>query len=219
MGAKNKPDQYVDTIERAAQEYRERKYTVISVLTKKIARLIVSDALTEALKGYGHRRDVQDGEIVPGGDRRHTVIDGLIVAAAVPDLMEIYDHLLPILRQITGKPVIRSPYPRSAVNVKIFGVGDSHGWHYDTNALTALLSLNTCGSGGTEIDFQDGREIVTVPCETGNLLIMDGRDLWHRGAPVERGDIKINAPLNYYYEGDTNRPEWADRLMYGEGVK
>lgn len=179
-----------------------------------------SDALrlvAQKAPGVSFRDDAPGGPLDQGGLYRHAQIDGHAVMRALPSLYDWYLRECHEYVQVTmdGR-AITSPWPRSSVNVKVFGPGDEQGWHYDTNPLTALLYLTaTNNATGTRIRVP-GCGDVPVIAQPGDLLLMDGRRLLHHVPPVPPGGQRVTVPLNYYLPGDCERPEGIDRLVYGD---
>lgn len=166
-----------------------------------------------------HRAHRIDREDETGADgrtmRHHFVLDALQVQAIIPELWDFYQKLPAFVAPIVGREVILSPYERSAVNVKVYAPGDDHGWHYDTNALTALLYLTeTDSETGTLVEL-DG-ETFPLIAKPGDLLVMNGREINHKVRAVpEHAPTRVTVPLNLYYPDDIGRPEDTDELVYG----
>lgn len=119
---------------------------------------------------------------------------------------------------VVFRDVILSPYPRSAVGLKVHqGKGSTHGYHRDTNPISALLYLITDNTGGaTRLHPLDhpARALRVVP-QCGRMLLMRGREIRHCGESLTDAQVKIVAPLNYYTADDQWRPEGIDTLVYG----
>lgn len=220
----------VSTLEAAADQWAQRRLTLLeSVLPGDLAAMMAA-GLEQAAAGVRggwpspgvfyrdlpageERLDVLDG----GGAYRHVQIDRYGVERNAPELVGLYHGLRMTLEAITGGEVLESPWLRSSVNVKVLlDAGDGQGWHYDTNSLTALLYLtDTTEETGTRVMLgEDADTMAAVVARAGDLLVMDGRHLWHR-VPEHPGGTRITCPLNYYLPGDTDRPAGIDTLVYG----
>lgn len=150
---------------------------------------------------------------------RYEMMDAPHCERAIPELRDIYLERVELLRALTSLDVITSPYARSRVSCLRYPAnGGEQSWHYDGNVVTALLYLTDNDDGHTAAMRLDTGEEHLVKPEAGNLLLMRGREVWHRGAPALAAP-KIVMPWNYYVEGDTNRPEGMDALLYGPLVE
>lgn len=142
-----------------------------------------------------------------GEGRSYWAMDGLQVMRHYPGLWGAYDRLPPRIAPIVGREIICSPYPRSAITVKVYREGDWHGAHRDSQPVTALLYLDDAHGASTLIgDTQ-------VDQNAGDLLVMAGRDHVH-AVPVHTRARAVIA-FNLYHPDDVWRPEWYDTLVYG----
>jgi hypothetical protein len=150
-----------------------------------------------------------------GGAYHHDLLDGLTVRAELPELWGFYLALPHAVEAVVCREIIRSPYPRSAVNVKIYRApGGTQGWHRDTNAVTALLYLTDDGHP-TVVENLRGEE-EEIPHEAGDLLLMQGRRCRHWVPPMSPDTPnRLSVPLNLYHPDDTWRPEGIDDVVYG----
>lgn len=149
-----------------------------------------------------------------GGAYRHGVVDSLQVRQVIPELFGWYEAARLLLESVVRRPVITSPYERSQITLKVYEEGGEHGWHRDTNPLTALLLLTeTEGDYGTEVEGRDGA-VFNVRNQPGDLWVMAGRELRHKVPPVPAGLWRCTVPLNYYHPDDTWRPDGMDDLVY-----
>lgn len=213
-------------------QYHTEKLTVIDrIIPEEICECIVTRALQIVAEGkakhidYSGRgtNDVLDG----GGDYRYEVFDMKDVTHYFSELVLLYHSLLPMLSIITHNDVITSPHPGSEITLKVYqGKGATQGWHYDTNAITALLYLTTNQEGATicEIKKHHPRwrtpqiEVLKIYPKAGSLLLMKGREVWHCSEALSSGS-KVVVPLNYYLKDDTWRPDGIDELIYGGARK
>lgn len=140
---------------RLRHDYHYKKFCVIEDLLpahiceeilQKVTRLIAEKkAISLNFSGLGSDQ-VLDG----GGVYQHKVIDGDVCRIYFPELVAFYHSMTPLVSVITDQDVVVSPYPKSDINIKIYGSnGDTQGWHYDTNAITALLYITTNAEGAT----------------------------------------------------------------------
>jgi hypothetical protein len=148
-----------------------------------------------------------------GGDYHYSVIDGKTLKTEMPSLFGWYEGARFALAAIVCRPVIVSPYPLSAINIKRYGPGDEQGWHFDTNAVTALLYLTDDGCPTRVINFlEEEEDVIPMP---GSLLLMQGRRVKHCVPKIPEAVARLTMPLNYYHPDDVNRPERIDEIVYG----
>ncbi len=84
------------------------------------------------------------------------VIDGKLIAEHLPAVAELVDIVQKEIDQFSQIPVKPLSNARVAVNVNLTSPGGGYRWHYDRNAVTALLYLNEVEGGEIEI-FEDYR--------------------------------------------------------------
>lgn len=201
-----------------ADEYATKGYTLIPrMVTPEIAlewAYRARDAITDDTRLV--RSGYTEGVLDEGGDRAHGILDAYGVRAIIPELFGWYEAARTLIETVVRRDVIVSPYMRSQITLKVYHqAGDQHGWHRDTNPLTALLILtNTVGNYGTEVEGRDGR-IFNLKNTAGDLWLMQGRELRHRVPPLPEGAFRVTVPLNYYHPDDVWRPEGTDELVYG----
>lgn len=86
------------------------------------------------------------------GDRalRYRVIDGNAIHASLPVLTKLYDDVRRLVQQ--RDPCLEPVANRMArMNVNLTPFGGEYRWHYDRNAVTAILFLNAVDGGETEM--------------------------------------------------------------------
>jgi hypothetical protein len=212
--------------------YHYNKLTVIdNILPKdicqnvveRIERLVISKKVIDVnFKGVG-TIDILDG----GGEYKYKVMDMEKVIQYFPELVLFYYSMLPLISVITHTEVITSPHPGSEIVIKVYeGSGATQGWHYDTNAITALLYLTTNQEGSTSCKIQkhhpSQKELKTkirkIYPRAGSLLLMKGREVWHCSEPLIN-EVKIVVPFNYYLKNDIWRPSGIDDLIYGRNIQ
>ena len=110
------------------------------------------DALLDAVAAYRAEHPLPLIER-PGTPRalRYRVIDGEQVHAHLPALEDLYREVLAIVREHFGAAVVPLRHRVAGVNVNLVPPGGEYRWHYDRNAVTALLYLNRVDGGETEI--------------------------------------------------------------------
>jgi hypothetical protein len=150
-----------------------------------------------------------------GGPYRHSLLAGETVRAFMPELWGFYLALPLVAEPIVCRPIRLSPYPDSAVNVKLYvAPGGTQGWHRDTNPVTALLYLTDDGHS-TVVESLSG-EIESIAHERGDLLLMQGRRCRHHVPAMRPGSPdRITVPLNLYHPDDVWRPPGIDEIVYG----
>ncbi len=81
---------------------------------------------------------------------RYRVIDGDAIYTSLPGITKLYDGVLRLLQH--RDPHLEPLANRTAsVNVNITPPGGEYRWHYDQNAVTAIVFLNTIHDGETEM--------------------------------------------------------------------
>lgn len=107
------------------------------------------------LTAVGRCRDTVDLPVVARatGDRalRYQVIDGPTVLAHLPELVALYKQVQRHLEATYGRRLVALNDERAALNVNITPPGGSYRWHYDRNAVTAVLYLNEVTGGQIEM--------------------------------------------------------------------
>lgn len=155
-------------------------------------------------------RNVSSGR----GYSKHAAIDRFGVDEIAPSVGKMYADILPVAAHLSGRALIASPYDRSAYYVKRYLPPDGQqGWHFDTNCLSVILYLTDNEDGWTEIRCLDGKTRFVAP-EAGALMILDGKNRWHRALPVQSAE-KITVILNYYFPDHPARVEHLDSLIFG----
>jgi len=113
-------------------------------------------ALLEDLEAYKAAHDLPLIERRESGrSLRYRVIDGDRILESLPRVVALYLDVLALVRQ--QDPDLEPLSNRSAcLNVNFTPPGGEYRWHYDRNAVTAILFLNSVGGGQTEMypDFR-----------------------------------------------------------------
>lgn len=145
-----------------------------------------------------------------GGKSDYRIIDANGVNEFFPEVMDAYLDCRSLTSEVVGRDVIFSPYHQSSVNIRYYKAGCSGGDHFDTQPVTCLLFLSD--GGPLDIEIQGTRYL--IPPLPGCAAFFHGRDMRH-GVPASDGKVRITAPLNYYFDDDTERPDYIDKLCYG----
>jgi hypothetical protein len=174
-----------------------------------VSEALCSDIVRKALQEEA-RLIWRDNPAPEGGWSRYALLDGYAVQDHYPELMAIYQDQAMRLSEELDREVITSPYPQSAVNIKIYGPDTCQGWHYDSQPLTCLLYL----THGAATEVQQPEGVMQVLPEPGAMLIMEGRRMLHRVLENTGTDPRLTVPFNYYYPHDTYRPPEMDQAIY-----
>lgn len=81
---------------------------------------------------------------------RYKVIDGDAIHADLPSLVALYERVGALVRA-SDATLIPLPNRTASVNVNLTPPGGEYRWHYDRNAVTAILFLNAVAGGETEM--------------------------------------------------------------------
>lgn len=151
---------------------------------------------------------------------RYRVIDGDAIHASLPRFVELYARVTKHIRSID--PALEPLANQTAsVNVNITPPGGEYRWHYDRNAVTAILFLNRCEGGETEMypgfrlrigpkdallqraldrllrSFRRFAKLVVVAPEPGRMIVMRGDRCLHSVRRVIRGDDRVNVIMTF----------------------
>lgn len=101
------------------------------------------------------QRAVREAPLVERPDDRrplrYRVVDGEAVHAHLPELEELTRVVQARVSSAGWGDVVPIANRRVAINVNITEPGGAYRWHYDRNAVTAILYLNAASGGETEI--------------------------------------------------------------------
>ena len=161
------------------------------------------------------------------GDRplHYSVISGEEIGAYLPRLVDLYTRVNELVNEAMGENLVPLDDRRVGLNVNITPAGGTYRWHYDRNAVTAILYLNAVPGGETEIYpnyrlFMEGSrysalqrsadrvlemrvvrslfgKLVQVAPEAGLLVAMRGNRCLHSVRPVEGNTDRINVIMAY----------------------
>ncbi|HEX6718687.1 MAG TPA: 2OG-Fe(II) oxygenase [Pyrinomonadaceae bacterium] len=166
----------------------------------------------------------------PANDRplNYSVIDGHRISRDLPEILDLYNRVTSFIKEI-DREIEPIKDARVACNVNITPSGGTYRYHYDRNAVTAILYLNETDGGETEcypnyrldlfkdthpvLQRQLDRLLQTEVCrrlsmketlvrpETGKLLIMRGNRCLHSVLPVRGHRERVNVIMSYDYPG------------------
>ncbi|HEX3685175.1 MAG TPA: hypothetical protein VHU83_21750 [Bryobacteraceae bacterium] len=88
---------------------------------------------------------------VAGRSLRYFVIDGDVVHEALSQLVDIYREVEQVVKHHFGSQLTPLRNRAASVNVNVTPPGGEYRWHYDRNAVTGILYLNTVSGGETEM--------------------------------------------------------------------
>ena len=155
----------------------------------------------------------------------YSVIDGKVINERLPEIQSLYNSVNQIINCLTYQPLFPLKDIQVGCNVHITEKGGTYPWHYDRNAVTALLYLNEVEGGEIEFypdyrmilpkakfsrlqHFLDqiqrlslvrstfGKRIVVKP-QPGLLLIMCGDKCLHSVHPVTGAYDRVNIVMAY----------------------
>jgi hypothetical protein len=154
-----------------------------------------------------------------GVDIHYQLLDGVAVEQELPWLGELYrGPLAALASKAAGRPMVASKSIESGINVNILsGPGGRYELHYDSNPLTGLLFVTDHDeASGGQLQFKlDGHNLNLDP-HCGTFITFDARWLPHAVTPLTRDSLRITAPMNFYIEGEDQRPAGLDDYLYGE---
>ena len=84
-------------------------------------------------------------------DLRYSVINGQQVENYLPTIWQLYENVNLLVNKVSGQNLVPLSNKMPTVNINIIKPGGEYRWHYDRNAITALLYLNTVKGGELEI--------------------------------------------------------------------
>ena len=183
------------------------------------------ESLLAAIGGYRKRHTIP--VIHRGSGRRplhYSVIDGQRIKAGLPEVLEVFNEVHRRVNSLTGLDLAPLSDEKVACNINITPKGGAYRWHYDRNAVTAILYLNEVEGGETEcypnyrillnganrrlqepldrligappIRRLFGKRIVAKP-EAGKLLIMRGDRCLHSVRPLGGDADRINIIMSF----------------------
>lgn len=196
-----------------------------------VRHFVDSSTCTRLLRRINHYREQETIPLIyhESGERplNYSVIDGDRIARDLPELLELFESVTSFIKSTTDKDIEPLNDTRVACNVNITPRGGTYRYHYDRNAVTAILYLNETDGGETEcypnyrFDFLKTRyprcqqrldkllqhrvlrrlsckETLVRP-ESGKLLIMRGNRCLHSVRPVRGERERVNIVMAYDY--------------------
>lgn len=185
------------------------------------------------------RRENELAEIYrPAQDRdlRYFVINGRQIAESFPELRPLYAHVQSLAEEKSGLKLQLMKNEMVGININITPPGGEYRWHYDRNAVTAIIFLNEVAGGETEVypgyriklknkkhsRIQEkldrllmtswirvmGRKLSIEP-QVGKMLLMRGDECLHSVRRVEGSEERINILFSYEHPGAENPQEDA----------
>src|SRR5262245_3405214 len=175
------------------------------------------------------------------------VIDGSRIGEALPQLAGLLPRVEAKLEEICGRKLVPIGDSQAALNVNITPPGGEYRWHYDRNAITALLYLNEVPGGETELypNYRlvvnggahpalqapldrllqagpilhiFGRLTVFAP-KRGTLLVMRGNRTLHSVGRVEGDRDRVNLVMAYDEPGASSARQALNQYLYSAGEK
>jgi 2OG-Fe(II) oxygenase superfamily len=162
---------------------------------------------------------------VAGRSLRYFVIDGEVVHESFPELVSVYRQVEQVVKGRFGSQFTPLRNRAASVNVNVTPPGGEYRWHYDRNAVTAILYLNTVAGGETEIYpghrlhlgrwkntraqrwldtlfqwtpvLKASRKRTLISPAQGLLLIMRGDRCLHSVRRVEGSEDRINIVMTF----------------------
>jgi hypothetical protein len=156
---------------------------------------------------------------------RYGVIDGDQIAESLPEVLRVYERTTRLVKKLWRGKVEPLVDRKVACNINITQPGGSYRYHYDRNAVTAILYLNEIEGGETEcypdyrlpltgsnhsplqrkldrvLQHRVVRSLVAnqllVRPRVGRLLIMQGNRCLHSVRPVRGPSDRLNIIMSY----------------------
>lgn len=189
---------------------------------------IHATVVAQALAAINSFREIFPLPIIsrPSGRRPlcYSVIDGHQISDHLPEIQNLHKQATAYVRNMFGESLEPLADKQVACNINITQPGGSYRYHYDRNAVTAILYLNETSGGETEcypshrlnlmylqreVDrvFENpmcrrvfGRQILVRP-RTGRLLVMRGDRCLHSVREVHGDADRINVVMSYDVKG------------------
>lgn len=180
---------------------------------------------------------------IKGRSLHYKVIDGEQIEQYLPVVWQLYQQVNELVNQVSGQIMAPLSNKKVGVNINIVPIGGEYRWHYDRNALTAILYLNQVMGGDTELypkyrlylhdkkhtswqRYLDqvlsftwvrtlfGKKVSVSPLP-GTLVMIEGDRCLHSVNRVEGNQERINIILAYDRPGANFPAEKSlDRYLY-----
>lgn len=177
---------------------------------------------------------------------RYSVIDGGDIRRNLPEIVSLYEKVTRLVNQLGQRELTPLADERVTLNINITSKGGSYRWHYDRNAVTALLYLNSVAGGETEcypnyrlllrnarfskiqrlldqillnswVRRFFGKLLTVSPCP-GELFVMRGNRCLHSVRPVAGEEERIAVVMSYDQPGATFAvADQLDAYLYRQG--
>jgi hypothetical protein len=173
----------------------------------------------------------------------YRVINGEEIQTKLPVIQRLYERLLPIAQSSTPENIVPLSNRTVGVNVNITAPGGSYRWHYDRNAVTAVLYLSEVNGGEIEaypnyrVLLRKGKSSrrqsyldrllqwdlllrlfgkkITIPPKPGLLVVMRGDRCLHSVRPVTGDRERICVVMSFDSADATFPQEQAlDSYLY-----
>jgi hypothetical protein len=173
---------------------------------------------------------------------RYKVVDGRIIADALPEIDDLTTRVEEALERTCGPGLQPIDDAVAARNINVTPPGGEYRWHYDRNAATAIIYLNEVPGGETEIFpnfrilFRNGRhqriqqflddalrlQLIRrlfghqklVEPRQGTLVIMRGNTTLHSVRAVLGTEDRIAVVLAYDYPGKGHQRSALNSYLY-----
>jgi hypothetical protein len=182
--------------------------------------------LLARVREYRSRHEVPvverpDGEL----PLKYAVIDGERIAEHLPEVLRVYERVTGLFKSLWRDEIEPLSDRKVACNINITQPGGSYRYHYDRNAVTAILYLNETEGGETECypgyrialaqsrhtALQQKLDLVLrnrfvrtfaasqllVRPRVGRLLLMEGNRCLHSVRPVLGPADRVNLIMSY----------------------
>ena len=162
-----------------------------------------------------------DGEL----PLKYAVIDGEHIAEFLPQVLDLYERATRLVKKLRRRDIEPLADRKVACNINTTQPGGSYRYHYDRNAVTAIVYLNETDGGETEcypnyrlplatatpsrlqqtLDRALQNRFVRAVAATqllvrpraGRLLIMEGNRCLHSVRPVVGETDRVNIIMSY----------------------
>ncbi len=164
----------------------------------------------------------------PGRSLKYRVMDGGFIESELPQLSVLGIQINQFINALTGENLSSLKNRTAAINVNITEAGGQYRWHYDRNAITAILYLNAVEGGETQLlpnsrwhlgpfkatalqrmlDSYQIKRVVNKPScadsispKPARLLVMRGDRCLHSVSPVTSSEARYNIIFTFDQQG------------------